>query len=285
MPHEHAHAQDRAGADTALPDLLDLDGTVLHAYWAGAVGLVRASAPVDCRRVLDLGAGTGTGTFRLAAAFPEAAVVPVDADEQMLERIRVRARELGLGGRVHPVRADLDAGLPDVGTVDVTWASMSLHHLGAPDRLLAEVLAATRPGGLLAVAEFDEPLRFLPDDLGTGAAGLERRLLDRLAGRHAQELPELGADWAARLAGAGFADVRAREFAIDVAVRPGNPVALRYADAWLRRLRDGLADRLDEGDRDTLAVLLDGVGPQALRHRVDLRIHGTRTVTIARRRD
>lgn len=281
MSHQHEHGHSHGtGGDPALPDLLDLDGAVLHAYWTGAVGLVRASASADCRRVLDLGAGTGTGTFRLAAAFPDAEVVAVDADEEMLARIRARAHEVGVDDRVRAVRADLDAGLPAVGTVDVTWASMSLHHLADPARVLAEVFAATAPGGVVAVAEFDEPLRFLPDDLGSG---LESRLLAVLAAQHAQELPELGADWPARLATAGFADVRAREFALDVAVRPDNPVALRYAETWLRRLREGVGDRLDAADVAALDDLLDGDGPQSLGHRGDLRVRGTRAVVLARR--
>ena len=66
------------------------------------------------------------------------------------------------------VEADLDPAWPDLGALYLTWASMSLHHMADPGRRWRDALAVTRPGGLIAVAEFPQPLRFLPDDPGTG---------------------------------------------------------------------------------------------------------------------
>ncbi len=44
-----------------------------------------------------------------------------------------------------------------------------------PDRVLADVFATIRPGGLLVVAEMESFPRFLPDDIGFGHPGLEAR--------------------------------------------------------------------------------------------------------------
>ncbi len=275
------HAHHAHPTEPEFAELLDLDGEVLHSYWAAVLDWVRETA-TDVRRILDLGAGTGNGTIGLAQRFEDAEVIAVDTADDMLDRIRAKSLELGLTERVHTLRADLDDGWPVTGPVDVTWASMSLHHLAEPDRVLADIFAATRPGGLLAVAEFSEQLRFLPDDLGFGRPGLETRCLAALAAEHAHALPDLGSDWAPRLTAAGFTLLAERDFPIEL----GPPLPDRgtdYAEHWLRRQRARLADRLDAGDLDALAELLDGHGPGSIRQRNDLQIRGCRTVLLARR--
>ena len=215
--HAHAEAHHHDGSETAFAELLDLDAAVLHSYWTDALSWVRhAASGSGSRRILDVGAGTGTGAIALAQLFTDAEVIAVNASEQLLERIRGKAQDQGLAERVRTVRADLDEDWPALGPIDVTWASMSLHHLADPDRVLADIFAATRPGGLLAVAEFTESLRFLPDDLGFGRPGLEARCLAALAIERAHSLPELGADWAARLRAAGFTLLGERIFTIEL---------------------------------------------------------------------
>src|SRR5580698_5436783 len=164
-PRAHDHAAAAGSPDDAMTGLLELDGEVLHGYWSAALDWVASAAP-GAGRLLDLGAGTGTGALGLAERFPEAEVIAVDIEPGSLARLRDRAAGLGLAGRVTAMRADLDAGWPDLGPLDLTWASMSLHHLADPGRALGDVLGATRPGGLIAVAEFAEPLRFLAADPG-----------------------------------------------------------------------------------------------------------------------
>jgi len=286
---DHARA-DNAPADNApagqddagLADMLDLDGVVLRDYWSSALTwLRRAARHLPRTRLLDVGAGSGVGTIALAQRFDGAEVVAVDQDEQMLDRVRGKALDLGLAPRVRAVQADLDLGLPPVEPVDVCWASMSMHHLANPDRLLGEVFATTRPGGLLAVAEFAEPLRHLPDDLGVGRPGLEDRLLTALNHQHAHELPEIGADWPPRLTAAGYTVLEHRTFRIDV--RPGRDAdAARYAQLWFERLAQGFTDSVADDDLEVLDLLI-GDGPQSLRRREDLHLHGERTVTLARR--
>lgn len=275
------HAPDHDPTEEAgLAELLDLDAEVLHSYWTDALNWVRESATLTSHpRILDLGAGTGTGAIALARLVDGAEVLAVDASEHMLGRIRAKATELGLGPRIRTVHADLDEGWPAVGLLDIVWASLSLHHLADPDRVLRDALLATRPGGLMAVAEFSGPLHFLPDDLGIGKPGLEARCLDQLAEHHAQALPELGSDWAARLEAAGFTAIRQRTFDIELTAPHGDS-AVRYAELWLRRLRSGLAEQLAPDDRATFEALLDADGPESLRHRGDLRIRGSRTVTL-----
>jgi SAM-dependent methyltransferase len=279
--HDHDHDHDHGGGDDAsLADLLDLEAEVLHAYWTNVLTWLRAAAAPGTRRILDLGAGTGTGSIALAQRFGDAEVIAVDASAEMLERIRVKALDLGLAPRVRTVRADFDDGWPEVGPLDLTWASMSLHHLAEPDRVLRDVRAGTRPGGLLAVAELAEPFRFLPDDLGLGRPGLETRCLDALDTELAHELPELGSQWAPRIEAAGFALLAERTVSV-VLDPPHHPSAPRFARLWLQRVRTSVGHRLNADDRSVLDVLLDDDGPQSLLRRDDLQVRAARTISLA----
>ena len=266
--HQHQHAD-----DDALAEMLDLDAEVLHEYLAEVLGWLRERATGRTRRILDLGSGSGTGTLAHAERFPEADVVAVDMSAPMLHRIRAKARDRGLTERIHTVQADLDAGWPAVEPVDLVWASASLHHLADPDRVLTEVFATLRPGGLLAVVELASFPHFLPTDLGIGRPGLE----DRCHALTGHDVPLLGADWGPGLRKAGFTVEAERPFAIELT--PPLPAATgRYAQAALGRLRTGLGDRLEADDRATLDTLL---AHDALLSRTDLTVRTTRTVWLA----
>jgi SAM-dependent methyltransferase len=286
MEHDHGHHGHHHTAtesdEAAMAELLDLDAEVLHAYgsevsdWIG-----QQAAGLDPRRIVDLGSGTGTGTLALLRRFERANVIAVDVSGPMLDRLRGKADALGVAGRVRTVQADLDAGWPAVGPVDMAWASGSLHHLADPARVLAEVLAALRPGGLLIVAEIDSFPRFLPDDIGLGRPGLEARCHAVLSEDRAARLPHLGSDWPARLAGAGFVVEAERSFVIELS--PPLPASAgQYAEVSLRRARSGLDGRMDPADLAVLDTLL-GDGPDGLRQRGDLTVRTARTVWAARR--
>jgi len=284
--HQHGDGQQHGqhADDGGMTGLLELDAEVLRDYWADALDWVRDAAteagPAP-GQLLDLGAGTGTGALGLAARFPAATVTAVDIESEPLARLAERARQLGLAGRVRAVLADLDADWPGLGPLDLTWASMSLHHLADPSGALRRLLDTTRDGGLIAVAEFREPLRFLPDDPAAGPAGFEDRAIAAHGHSHAEAMPTLGSDWAPRLAAAGWHVTAERDFRIDLNP-PSHPLAAQYARRWFTRLEHGLAGELDAADQATLAALLDEQGPHALA-RVPLHIRGTRTVTLARR--
>jgi SAM-dependent methyltransferase len=281
--HDHHGHRHSGAAEDDFTDLLDLDAEVLRDHWSAALDWVQeVAAGAPRTRLLDLGAGTGTGAIGLARRFPEAEVVALDVSPASLAKIAAKAAAAGLAARVHPVEADLDAGWPDLGIVDLTWASASLHHMADPARVLRDALNATRPGGLIAVSEFSKQLLFLPDDLGFGRPGFEGRITDALGRAYAEEMPTLGSEWAPRLADAGWKVVVEQDFRVDLDP-PTDPRAGRYARAWFARLSDGLADRLEPDDQATLAALLEEDSPRSLANRTDLHIRGGRTITIARR--
>ena len=254
--------------------MVDLDAEVLRDHLTGVMTWLFERSAGRTRQILDLGSGTGTGALALAQRFPDAEVTAVDMSAVMLERVRAKADAHGVADRVRTRQADLDAGLPDAGPVDLVWAAASMHHLADPDRVLADVFAALRPGGLFVVAELDSFPYFLPASEGDG---VEERAHAVLRQRLGQDLPLLGSDWGPRLVKAGFTVEAERPFVIALTA-PLPPATGRYAQISLRRLRSGLGDRLDATDRARLDALLEG---DALLSRTDLTVRTTRTVWLA----
>ncbi len=283
--HRHQHQNHPAGEtdDSAMAELLDLDAEVLHSYLSEVTAWIHElAADPPPRRILDLGSGTGTGTFALLERFERADAIALDLSAQLLHHLMSRALGLGLADRVRTVQADLDATWPAIGTVDLAWASSSLHHMADPDRVLTGVFAVLRPGGLLVVAEMGSFPRFLPDDVGLGQPGLEARCHAILAEGLASEVPHLGSDWGPRLSLAGFTIEAERPFVIDLT--PPLPASTgRYAQASLRRIRSGLDGRMSADDLATLDTLTDSDGPDGVLRRDDLNVRSARTVWVARR--
>ncbi len=231
---------------------------------------------------MDLGCGTGAGTFALLARHPEARVTAVDASPAHLSRLREKACAAGVTDRVDAVRADLDARWPDLGAPDLVWASASVHHLADPDRALRAVHDLLAPGGLFAVVELAGFPRFLPATAPEERPGLEERCHAVLAERHAARMPHRGADWGPRLAAAGLTVEAERTVAVHVGAARDEAVGA-YAVSSLRRLRDGAAHALPAEDVAALDRLLDTGGPGSVLRRDDLAVRTERTVWAARR--
>jgi SAM-dependent methyltransferase len=283
---DHDHGQHRAGTEIdegAIVELLDLDAEVLHSYLSELTTWIHELADdPPPRRILDLGSGTGTGTFALLERFDRADVVAVDVSAQLLRRLKEKADVLGAADRVRTIQADLDAAWPAIDAVDFVWASSSLHHMADPDRVLSEVFGTLIPGGLLVVAEMDSFPNFLPDSLGLGSPGLEARSRAALAEGLAAELPHLGSDWGSRLSAAGFTLEAERRFAIHLTA-PLPASTARYVQLSLRLLRSNLDGRVSADDLATLDTLIDSDGPEGVLQRSDLTVRAARTVWVARR--
>lgn len=277
---QQAHAHDHHHDVHGQAEILDLDAELLAEHTSSVIGWlpVRASP----RRIVDLGCGTGAGTFALLTHFPEAHVTAVDAAAEHLHRVHEKAGRNGVADRVRTVHADLDATWPDLGGPDLVWASAALHHMADPDRVLRRVHDTLAPGGLFALVELAAFPRFLPDDAPSDRPGLEGRLHAVSDRRHAERLPHRGADWGPRLTAAGFTDQAARTITVHIERSRSEAVA-RYALEGLRRLRDAAADGLPADDRAALDRLLDTDGPDSILRRDDLAMRTERRVWAARR--
>ncbi|MEP9414657.1 class I SAM-dependent methyltransferase [Gordonia sp. VNQ95] len=251
-----------------MGELLELDAAVVGSYLADATALISTALRRTPEVIVDLGAGTGVGTRALAAAFPGAEIVAVDASPEMAARLGANSPD----ARV--VIADLDDGWPaDIGDADVLWASASLHHVADPAALLRAARDRLRPGGVLAVIEMPHQPRFLPEP--PDGAGVETRMEAIMAGRGYNSFP----DWTDTIVDAGFAMAGTHTITIDIPETTDRTRA--YARAWFTRVRSGLADDLAAEDLATVDDLL-GEGPTSLATRSDLHIRTGRLVWIAR---
>lgn len=272
--HQHGPAAD------SQAELLDLDAEVLAEHIAS----IAAWLPVEAapRQIVDLGCGTGAGTFALLTRFPKAYVTAIDSSADHLGRLQEKAREHGVAGQVRTVQADLDATWPDLGEPDLVWASASLHHMADPDHTLRQVHDTLTPGGLFAVVELAGFPRFLPDDAPENRPGLEQRCHAAGERHHAEQLPHRGADWGPKLTAAGFTLEGERTITVNIEHSRSEAVG-RYALNSLRRIREVMADRLSADDLTALDHLLDTGSPASILRRDDLAVRTERTVWAARR--
>ena len=263
-----------------MAELLDLYGEVLGDFLGEMTGWVAGRAgALFGGRILDLGCGTGTGTFALLRQSAEASVVAVDGSDYMLGRLQERARGLGVDKRVTVVRADLDGQWPDFGPVDVVWTSAFMHHLADPDEALRKLFAVLRPGGLLAVIEMNGFPRFLPGSLGDGA---EERFQAAVDEQNAEQMPHMGDDWGARLTDAGFVVEEERTFETELS-GPLPDSAKRYAQVSLGRTRERVADQVSDEDLALLDGLLNIDSDESVLRRNDLHVRASRVAWAARR--
>lgn len=260
-----------------MVEMLDLDGEVLAGTFSDVTAWIAdhlGDHPVS--RILDLGAGTGTGTFALLQRFAGAEVTAVDASAEMLAHLGRRAQ----GQRVRLHQADLDAAALPTGPYDLAWASASMHHMADPARVLADLRSVLTPGGQFAMIEFETFPRFLPDDIGLGDPGLEDRLNAVADAKRAAHHPTVNSDWTTRLSENGFTVREERTFEIALQA-PLSEAARRYARVTLTRLREGMGDDLSVADRAALDALLSHEGPHHLEARTDVSVRSSRRAWIA----
>jgi tRNA (cmo5U34)-methyltransferase len=116
-----------------------------------------AQAAATCRgpvtRLLDLGAGTGETTRRVAARHPGARVVALDESPAMLDRVVavVPGADLCVSRLQDP--------LP-VGPFDLVVSALAVHHLNAAGKasLFRRVAAVLRPGSRFVLADVVVPV-------------------------------------------------------------------------------------------------------------------------------
>ena len=176
-PHDYLPA---AGHDALLPtyDLMSrlLGMTKVHD------ALLTQAELTGCRRILEIGCGTGNLTIRAKRSHPHLEVIGCDPDPRALQRAR---------RKTDAIRFDEGYAerLPyDDGEFDRVLSCMMLHHVAdeAKPAAAAEVFRVLRPGGRLHLVDIGGDT--------TAADGLAARLIRRshhVAGNLGDAIPRL----------------------------------------------------------------------------------------------
>jgi len=105
--------------------------------------------------VADLGSGGGYFTWRLAEAVGESGrVYAIDVDPDMTSHLAEQSREKG-HPNVETILAEFDDPLIPEDGVDLIFTCNTYHHLEAREEYFRRAAKYLRPGGRLAVIEFD----------------------------------------------------------------------------------------------------------------------------------
>lgn len=146
--------------------------------------------------VVDVGSGTGTFALALKQRRPDARVIGVDGDEEILALAQAKPGAAGIEWR-----EGLAQELPvEAESADVVTTSLVLHHLLPDDKrqALAEMKRILRPSGRLHVADWGRPSDLLMSGLFYIVQVADG--FDRTADHRGGRLP-------AFIEGAGFAPV------------------------------------------------------------------------------
>ncbi|QDT14822.1 class I SAM-dependent methyltransferase [Alienimonas californiensis] len=105
--------------------------------------------------VADVGAGTGTHMELFAAAVGQGGrLFAVDLAPAFVARLRDRAAERGIS-QITPVLCSERSVMLPANSCDLVFNCDTYHHFEFPDRTLDSIRAALKPGGRLAVMDFE----------------------------------------------------------------------------------------------------------------------------------
>lgn len=294
MPRQSAHHTapigHRQGAfDTdRIADALTAEGVLSASLTDQAIALCAAVLEADgaeVGRVVDLGCGPGVATAALAEAFRPATVVAVDGSPAMLARARERAARHGLSTRVETRELDLNGDLQNLGTFDLAWAGMAIHHAEDEVAALASVRTLLRPRGLLCLLERADPMVVrLADDIGR--PGLWGRLRDAQSQWLERARPTLpGTSNAERypsmLSAAGLEVVVSRAVA-DTVTAPDDAATHAFVVRQLRATARNLAGIAEAADLQALQACVEAAPPHAQDRWAGASVTTSRKLFIAR---
>ena len=115
-------------------------------------------------RVIDVGAGPGYATADLAEIVgPSGAVLAVERSARFLEVARERCRTRGLTNVEFREGDLMEVSLGELG-YDAAWCRWVTNFVASPEKLVANIAGALRPGGIAIFHEYSDygTFRFMP---------------------------------------------------------------------------------------------------------------------------
>ena len=128
-------------------------------------------------RVLDLGCGTGKHLVKLAERFPEAKIIGVDASKEMLNKASVKIKSFD---HIELAHTTLNTFLNSNNSFDLIVCSYSLTMFGDDHNYLELIHDSLTQNGLLAVVDFDTPLKVFEQWMNLNHVEISGRLFPQL---------------------------------------------------------------------------------------------------------
>lgn len=170
-PHTHQHSFSGAEHWARVFDDPDRDA------WQKPHQVIEALALKPDAVVADIGSGTGYFAVRLAHFVPQGRVYGVDTEPDMVKYLVERAAREGLSNLYAVAGAPDEARLPD--KVDLVLMVDVYHHIGQRESYFRRLAASLKPGGRVAIIDFNAKSRMGPPPSQRIAA---KRVLAEMAG-------------------------------------------------------------------------------------------------------
>jgi len=159
------HAVNRPGTRLAGPGFVAFAGLTLALILAGCGAALTQTAEVQRiaevlelepgMLIADVGAGDGDFSVQLAERVGEdGRVYSTEVDEDQVDDIRRRIERAELGNVTPVLGNDQDTGLPE-NCCDAILLRLVYHHFTDPSPMRESLRRALRPGGLIAVIDFE----------------------------------------------------------------------------------------------------------------------------------
>lgn len=146
-PHSHQHSFGDADKWAKVFDDPERDA------WQKPHEVIEALALKPDAAVADLGAGTGYFAMRLAHMVSKGRVYGVDLEPDMVKYLAERAKKEGLKNLSAVQGTPSDAKLP--AKVDLVLLVDVYHHIGKREAYFGKLASALKPGGRVAVIDFN----------------------------------------------------------------------------------------------------------------------------------
>lgn len=146
-PHTHHHSFSGAEHWARVFDDPERDA------WQKPHQVIETLALKPDATVADIGAGTGYFAIRLAHFVPRGKVYAVDIEPDMVKYLADRARREGLDNLAAVAAAPDDARLPR--KVDLVLMVDTYHHIGQRESYFRKLARALKPGGRIAIIDFN----------------------------------------------------------------------------------------------------------------------------------
>ncbi len=146
-PHSHQHSFGDADKWAKVFDDPARDA------WQKPHEVIEALALKPDAVVADLGAGTGYFAMRLAHMVSKGRVYGVDLEPKMVKYLAERAKKEGLKNLSAVQGTPSDAKLPT--RVDLVLLVDVYHHIDAREAYFGKLAAALKPGGRVAIIDFN----------------------------------------------------------------------------------------------------------------------------------